>query len=206
MFKNSVLTNARRETGELETASGEDELLGLLSLIHTKMEHRLYCFLYAEARRAMRREVVFSNTALLRSGIENLSSVRRAADGLASKLSIDRRAVEIKKTRHRASCFVVYDPSEVLERRSASSGFSGPGEPSVNSTFATIARLSVKFGLSRREADVLRLCIDGLTNAEIGNRLFVQEETIKFHMRNIFQKLEVKRRAALISLVLRATD
>ncbi|HCX28418.1 MAG TPA: hypothetical protein DHU55_01390 [Blastocatellia bacterium] len=45
-------------------------------------------------------------------------------------------------------------------------------------------------------------CVQGLTNAEIGSRLLVTEQTVKFHLRRIFVKFGVKRRAELISRLL----
>jgi len=48
--------------------------------------------------------------------------------------------------------------------------------------------------LTRREYAVLDLLAAGLTNAQIAERLSVQESTIKFHLQNIFQKLGVTNR------------
>jgi ATP/maltotriose-dependent transcriptional regulator MalT len=53
--------------------------------------------------------------------------------------------------------------------------------------------------LSRRELEVLRLVAEGLSNQEIGDRLFVALDTIKGHNRKIFEKLEVKRRTEAIT-------
>jgi len=44
---------------------------------------------------------------------------------------------------------------------------------------------------------------EGLTNAAIGTRLQVSEQTVKFHLRNIFVKFGVKRRAELVSRMFR---
>jgi DNA-binding NarL/FixJ family response regulator len=51
-----------------------------------------------------------------------------------------------------------------------------------------------KFELSDREADVLKLVVDGLGNQEIADRLFVSLETVKTHMTHILQKLSVSDR------------
>jgi len=53
--------------------------------------------------------------------------------------------------------------------------------------------------LSRRELEVLRLLAEGLSNQEIGERLFLALDTIKGHNRRIFDKLEVKRRTEAIA-------
>jgi DNA-binding NarL/FixJ family response regulator len=50
------------------------------------------------------------------------------------------------------------------------------------------------FDLSAREWDVLALAADGLTNPQIAEKLAVTENTVKFHLQNIFQKLGVSNR------------
>ncbi len=50
------------------------------------------------------------------------------------------------------------------------------------------------FDLSPREWDVLALAADGLTNPQIAEKLVVTENTVKFHLQNIFQKLGVSNR------------
>jgi DNA-binding NarL/FixJ family response regulator len=49
--------------------------------------------------------------------------------------------------------------------------------------------------LTRREAQVLRLVAEGLTNAQIGERLFVAEGTVKTHVKNLMRKLGAATRA-----------
>ena len=43
--------------------------------------------------------------------------------------------------------------------------------------------------LGRREADVAELVTDGLSNKQIGARLFISERTVDNHVRNILNKL-----------------
>ncbi len=56
--------------------------------------------------------------------------------------------------------------------------------------------------LSSREKDVLALIATGLSNREIAGRLFLSEKTVKTHVANILQKLNVKSRtqAALCAM------
>ncbi len=52
--------------------------------------------------------------------------------------------------------------------------------------------------LSEREREVLGLVGEGLTNAEIGRRLFVGEATVKTHLLRTFKKLSVSDRTAAV--------
>jgi LuxR family maltose regulon positive regulatory protein len=53
--------------------------------------------------------------------------------------------------------------------------------------------------LSQRELEVLRLIAQGLSNREIGERLFLALDTVKGHNRRIFDKLQVPRRTEAIA-------
>ena len=52
--------------------------------------------------------------------------------------------------------------------------------------------------LSERELVVLEALTRGLSNKRIGEELWVSEQTVKFHLRNIYRKLEVTKRAAAV--------
>ena len=54
--------------------------------------------------------------------------------------------------------------------------------------------------LTKRELEILRLVAEGLTNEEIGKKIFISEKTVKTHLTNIFDKLKVNNRfkAALL--------
>lgn len=51
---------------------------------------------------------------------------------------------------------------------------------------------------SSRELEVFEKIISGLTNKVISEELFISERTVKFHCKNIYQKLNVKNRLSLI--------
>ncbi len=53
-------------------------------------------------------------------------------------------------------------------------------------------------GISKRELEVLNGIASGLSNKEIGEKLFLSESTIKTHVSNIFVKLDAKRRTQVI--------
>jgi DNA-binding NarL/FixJ family response regulator len=49
-------------------------------------------------------------------------------------------------------------------------------------------------GMTERELEILQLVSRGLSNAEVGRKLWVTEQTVKFHLSNIFRKLDVSNR------------
>jgi two-component system NarL family response regulator len=67
---------------------------------------------------------------------------------------------------------------------------------------ARLADRMIRPSLTPRELDVLRLVSRGRTNKEMAVAMFVTEETIKSHMKGLFQKLGVHDRAEAVSLAL----
>jgi DNA-binding NarL/FixJ family response regulator len=49
-------------------------------------------------------------------------------------------------------------------------------------------------GLTRRELEILQLVAEGHSNAQLGRMLWVTEQTVKFHLSNIYRKLDVANR------------
>jgi DNA-binding NarL/FixJ family response regulator len=49
-------------------------------------------------------------------------------------------------------------------------------------------------GLTRRELEILRLVAEGHSNAQLAKMLWVTEQTVKFHLSNIYRKLDVSNR------------
>jgi DNA-binding NarL/FixJ family response regulator len=56
------------------------------------------------------------------------------------------------------------------------------------------AQTAATAGLSDREAAVLAAVARGLSNREIGRQLWISEQTVKFHLRNVYIKLGVSSR------------
>lgn len=53
---------------------------------------------------------------------------------------------------------------------------------------------------TNREVQVLQLISDGLVNREIGQRLFLSEETVKSHVRHLLAKLQARSRAHAVAV------
>jgi DNA-binding NarL/FixJ family response regulator len=56
--------------------------------------------------------------------------------------------------------------------------------------------------LTRREIEVLKLIAEGLTNAEIADKLFVSVSTVDSHRKNLISKFQAKNTAALVRTAL----
>lgn len=186
--------------------------MALLALSHTPVERRLYAaMLAAMTQRTDQSETrpdVFTVRALMElTGIVSLSTIRRGLEGLVAKFSVER---EVKPNgngvRDHAAAYRVFKPEEVIarrEKRGMKSYAKGIESRAGNRSFErVIQRVVENRNLSRREAQVALCCVEGLTNADIGSRLLVSEQTVKFHLRHIFIKFGVKRRAELISRLL----
>src|SRR5215211_934332 len=59
---------------------------------------------------------------------------------------------------------------------------------------AGTARREIPGGLTRRELEILKLVAEGHSNAALARMLWVTEQTVKFHLSNIYRKLDVTNR------------
>ena len=76
-----------------------------------------------------------------------------------------------------------------------------PEEP-----LSCLLKRSKKHGLTGREIEVVALLSEGLTNKEIGSRLFICEYTVENHLRSIYRKMGVTNRTAVVHRLLRMTS
>ena len=72
-----------------------------------------------------------------------------------------------------------------------------------SATDLSVQRSANTRGLTARELDVLRLLIDGKTNPEIADDLFISERTVQSHVARILQKLGVSSRTAAATVAVR---
>ncbi len=67
-----------------------------------------------------------------------------------------------------------------------------------NEGFVQNKKIIDELELSNREMEVLQLMAQGLSNNEIGDKLFLSINTIKTHASRLFEKLNVKRRTQAV--------
>jgi len=61
----------------------------------------------------------------------------------------------------------------------------------------------MRWSLTARESEVLRLLADGLSQADIAGRLFISSKTVATHIEHILEKLEVRSRAQAVAFAYR---
>lgn len=59
----------------------------------------------------------------------------------------------------------------------------------------------LKEALTDREREVAQLAAGGMRNSEIAETLHISENTVKHHLKNAFQKMNIDRRSRLIEML-----
>ncbi len=122
-----------------------------------------------------------------------LGALRAGARGYLTK---DAGAEDIRRALFAvASGEAALDPAVQHHVVAALAGDGATSEPSAE---------ALPDGLTPREAEVLSLIAQGLTNQEIAERLFVSPTTVKSHVNHLFAKTGVRDRAQAVTYAFRA--
>jgi len=129
-------------------------------------------------------------------------SLRRALDlgqagGLIrSLLDEGREVVELLLEEHRS--LAERDDPHTAKRRRYIEALLGAAHVEVSANTVQAQTGGLTEPLSTREREILDFLCAGISNREMAQRLFVSENTVKFHLKNIYSKLEVTSRAQAI--------
>ena len=88
-------------------------------------------------------------------------------------------------------------------------GFAGRARRELRATGETARRRVVAAAdgeLTVQEAQIARLARDGLSNPEIGARLFLSPRTVQYHLGKVFTKLDITSRSQLHRVLPAASD
>ncbi len=87
----------------------------------------------------------------------------------------------------------------VSARPAGSDGLSEGASAGETPTFdEQCTRAVERFGLSERESEVLRLTCEGLSKREAADRLCISEDTVRYHTKQLYKKLDVHNRQELM--------
>ncbi|HTD99660.1 MAG TPA: response regulator transcription factor [Mucilaginibacter sp.] len=76
----------------------------------------------------------------------------------------------------------------------------GPMSTNIARMVVRSFQKSLESPLSKRETEILRLITDGKKRSEIADELFIELETVKTHIKNIYTKLDVHSRSKAINI------
>ncbi|MFI2711029.1 helix-turn-helix transcriptional regulator [Micromonospora sp. NPDC018662] len=169
------------ELSRLDDGRGDPELWGR-SATEWDRRHHPYPAAYSRLRQA---EALLAR----RSRMATAGKLLRQAHATAQALGAVPLSAEIRTLAGRARVTLDDAPAPAPAPRPRAA----PAAPAVD-------ELAV---LTAREREVLAAVAEGLTNKEIGQRLFISERTIGVHVSHIFDKLQVRTRVQASAIFLR---
>ena len=164
-----------------------------------------------EATRRLRERVPGSKVIVLTTYADDRSVIEALRAGARGYLTKDAGAAEIRQAlqqvvngqavidpavQHHLVDAIAVAPAPGGPGDSRPAAAAGPGTPGAPGT-------QLPDGLTPREAEVLRLIAEGLSNAEIASRLVVSEATVKSHVNHLLAKIGARDRAQAVSYAYR---
>ncbi|HEX5087919.1 MAG TPA: response regulator transcription factor [Nocardioides sp.] len=151
--------------------------------------------------------VVLYDVYALRSGDDELAdllrqtSARVVAVGRELRPDLTSRALAAGVD---GSVALGADEKELVEAVQAAAGPRAARETTrAPVSVARSGRLGERFGLSARESDVLALIVQGLTNKQIADRLFLSINSVKTYVRNAYGKIGAANRSQAVGWAIR---
>jgi DNA-binding NarL/FixJ family response regulator len=125
--------------------------------------------------------------------LERLATLLARADFLMASGAAAEATVALSEARTIAERLAV---APALERAAAiEARLAAPAESDRTAGAGATRRLQA-VGLSPREVEVIQLVARGLTDAEVGTRLFISPRTVARHLQSVYNKLGVNSRTA----------
>jgi DNA-binding CsgD family transcriptional regulator len=182
--RSDIAADALRRLAEVTSASGTDWALGI--------EARSRALL-SDGETAER---------WYRESVERLGRTRMRADlARAHLLYGEWLRRERRRIDARAQLRIAHDMLETMGMEA----FAERARRELDATGETIRKRTVAPGderLTAQEAQIARMARDGLSNAEIGSRLFISTHTVRYHLRKVFTKLGISSRSQFDRVVL----
>ena len=180
------------------TAADGDEALALAIRLRPDvvlMDLRMPHCDGVEATRRLREHDASIKVLVLTTYTDDRSVIDALRAGARGYLTKDAGAGQIREALQRVtSGQAAIDPA--VQHHLVRAIATGPARPAGPATAATP---ELPAGLTQREAEVLTLIAQGLSNMEIAGRLVVSETTVKSHINHLFAKTGVRDRAQAVT-------
>jgi DNA-binding NarL/FixJ family response regulator len=159
-----------------------------------------------EATRRLRERAPAIKVIVLTTYADDRSVIEALRAGARGYLTKDAGAAEIRQALQQVvSGQAVIDPSvqhHLVDAIAVAPAAAGPGG-STPAAAAGQQAPPLPDGLTPREAEVLALIAEGLSNAEIATRLVVSEATVKSHVNHLLAKIGARDRAQAVGYAYR---
>ena len=151
-----------------------------------------------EATRRIRSELPETHVLVLTTYADDESLFPALQAGARGYLTKDASAEAIEQAIRTVAAGGTHLDPAVQERLVAALADSPAAATAADPAPAEAGQAELSDDLTRREAEVLGLIAAGLSNAEIGERLFVSQATVKTHVNRIFAKTGARDRAQAV--------
>jgi DNA-binding NarL/FixJ family response regulator len=161
-----------------------------------------------EATRRLREQHPGIKVIVLTTYADDRSVIEALRAGARGYLTKDAGAAEIRQALQQVvNGQAVIDPAvqhHLVDAIAVASAPAGPGDsPPAAAAGPGAPGTQLPDGLTPREAEVLGLIAEGLSNAEIASRLVVSEATVKSHVNHLLAKIGARDRAQAVSYAYR---
>jgi DNA-binding NarL/FixJ family response regulator len=192
------------------TAADGEEALALAAKLRPDvilMDLRMPRLDGAGATRRLRERYPDIQVIVLTTYADDRSVIDALRAGARGYLTKDAGAAEIRRALHDVtSGRAVIDPAvqgHVVDAIATGQPGVPPAAADPRAPVAGLGRPAADTSLTPREAEVLSLIADGLSNAEIAGRLVVSEATVKSHVNHLLAKIGARGRAQAVSFAYR---
>jgi DNA-binding CsgD family transcriptional regulator len=174
-----IATDALTKLAEVTTAAGTDWALGF------EARSRALLAEGPEAERLYRQAIELSGRTRIRTDLARAYLLH------GEWLRRQRRRMDA-----RAQLRIAHEMFDAMGMR----GFAERARRELLATGETVRKRTAATSgpqLTSQEAQVARLAAEGLTNSDIGARLFISTKTVQYHLSKVFAKLDISSRAQL---------
>ena len=194
------LIEAASHTGEVERAAG-----ALEGLSRTARSSGSDWGLGVEARSRALLSDGDAAERLYREAIERLQRTRLRVDLARAHLLYGEW---LRRERRRLDAREQLRTALEMFRRMRADGFADRAERELAATGERARKRTVETReeLTAQEAQIARLARDGLSNSAIGERLFISEHTVAYHLRKVYTKLDITSRNQLGRVLPQSSD